>query len=56
MFMKRRVLVNSKECLSRDSIGQASVAYSSINVKNFHIQCQKWRDLENQVIENGAVR
>jgi len=25
--MKRRVVVNSKECLSRDSIGQASVAY-----------------------------
>jgi len=30
IFTKRRVVVNSKECLSRDSIGQASVAYSSI--------------------------
>jgi len=31
IFMKRRrVVVNSKECLSRDIIGQASVAYSSI--------------------------
>jgi len=29
MFMKRRVVVNYKECLSRDSIRQASVAYSS---------------------------